>query len=327
MVYEKKIVVIGGGTGTNTVLRGLKKYPLKLSAVVSMADDGGSTKILREEYGILPPGSVRPALIALADQEKTMAKLFNYRFSKGSLKNHSFGNLFLTALTEIYGDFQKAVEEAGQLLKIKGKVLPATFDNARLCALLENGQEIIGESNIDIPKHNGNLKIKQIYLKPECHANKRAEEAIVSADLIVIGPGDIYTSILPNFLVKGIVNAIKKSKAKKIYVCNLMTKFGETNGFKAQDFLRVIERYLGSRVDAVIFNTQKPSKRFLESYQKEGEFVAPPSLAWARRQKRKVIRENLLGSALYAKKNFTGKSKALIRHHPDKLARVILSLV
>ncbi|MCD6528301.1 YvcK family protein, partial [bacterium] len=234
----KKIVVIGGGTGTFTVLCGLKKYSfVDLSAIVSMADDGGSTKILREEFGILPPGSVRPALVALSHSEKLVADLFNYRFSQGSLKGHNLGNLLITALTKMSGSFEKAINLAGRLLNIKGEVIPSTFTNACLFAQLENGKIIKGETNIDIPKHNGNLKIKKVWLEPSCQPNPQALKKISLAHLIIIGPGDLFSSIIPNLLVKGIPEAIKRSGAKKIFICNLMTKFGETTNFKGKDFV------------------------------------------------------------------------------------------
>ncbi len=316
---DKNIVVIGGGTGIFTVLSGLKKYPVKLSAVVSMADDGGSTKVLREEFGILPPGSVRPALVALSDSEEKIANLFNYRFTQGSLKNHNFGNILITALTEMYGDFEKAITEAGKLLNIKGRVIPSTLDNARLFAQLENGQIIKGETNIDIPKHNGRLKIKKVYLKPRCKANKQALKAISKADLIIIGPGDLYTSIIPNLLVKGIPQAIRKSKAKKIYICNLMTKFGETNNFKGKDFVETIEKYLGKNVlNYVVFNNKKPSKARIAKYEKEkANFVEYNKKDFSSPQKQnfQIIEGNFL------------RTRGFIRHCPEKLAKTIMKIL
>lgn len=316
MAKKNKIVVIGGGTGAFTVLSGLKKYPVKLSAIVSMADDGGSTKILREEFGILPPGSVRPALVALSNSEKTLADLFNFRFSEGSLKGHNLGNLLITALTKIFGDFEKAIQKASKLLRVRGEVIPATLDNAKLCAILENGQEIIGESNIDIPKHNGFLKIKKAYLKPPCQANKKALLAIKQADLIVIGPGDLFSSIIPNLLVKGIPQAIKKSRAKKVYVCNLMTKFGETYGFEAIDFIKVIEDYLGKQIiDYLILNNKKPSPARILKYEKEGASFVHYQKTDFKNKKFKIIEDNFL------------RPRGFIRHHPEKLAKTLFGLL
>jgi len=272
---QKRIVVIGGGTGVFNVLTGLKNYPYHLSAIVSIADDGGSSGILREEFGILPPGDLRRALVALSSSSSILAQLFNYRFENGtSLKGHSFGNLFITALERITGDFNQAIKEAGKILAIKGEVIPVSLENTRLIAQLENNEYIVGETNIDVPKHNPNLSIKKIFLSPSVRANPEALRAIKLADLIIIGPGDLYTSILPNFLVKGIKEAVKKSKAKKVYFSNLMTKFGETNNFTAKDFYAIIEKYLGKGIiDYFIVNSKKPKKKYLDLYKKENSFL------------------------------------------------------
>ena len=239
---DKKIVVIGGGTGVFTMLTGLRRYFNNLTAVVTMADDGGSTGILREEFGILPPGDVRRSLVALARTDnEVLAHLFNYRFQEGSgLSGHSFGNLMLTALERITGSFDGAIKEASRILAVQGQVLPVTLKKGNLYAELEDGAIIKGETNIDIPKHDGNLKIKKVWLKPKVSANAEALEAIMKADAVIIGPGDLYTSIVPNLLVDGVVKALNKTKAKKIYFVNLMTKFGETNGFKASDFVKTL---------------------------------------------------------------------------------------
>jgi len=313
---SKKIVVIGGGTGCFTVLSGLKKYPVELSAIVTMADSGGSTRILREEFGILPPGDVRQALVALSQSEKLLADLFAYRFKEGGLKGHSFGNLLITALERIKGNFEKAIEEAGKILNIKGKVIPVTLQNTNLCAILENDQIIEGEENIDVPKHNPNLKIEKVYLKPQVKANKRAIKAILRADLIIIGPGDLYTSIIPNLLVKGIPEALKKSKGKKVYVCNLMTKLGETNNFTGSDFVREIEKYLkGKILDYVIFNNKKPSPSRIEKYEKEGAQFVKYDKKDFREAKFKIIAGNFL------------RKRGFIRHDPQKLAKVLLRIL
>jgi len=314
----KKIVVIGGGTGVFTVLNGLKDYPFELSAIVTMADDGGSSGILREEFGILPPGDIRRALVALSSSSPFLAKLFQYRFKNGTgLKGHSFGNLFLTALEGITGDFNKAIQEAGKILGIKGKVIPVSLNNTRLFARLENDFLVMGESNIDEPKHDGNLAIKEIFLNPQVKANREALESIKKADLILIGPGDLYTSIIPNFLVQGIKEAVKKSRAKKVYVCNIMTKYGETNHFTAEKFLTVLEKYLGKGViDYFVVNKEKPQKSFLEKYKKEkAELVKYDKKYLASLKKPKVIFASLV------------RNTSLLRHDPKKLAKVINKLI
>lgn len=274
---SKKVVFIGGGTGGFTVLTGLKEYPYELSAIVSMADDGGSTGLLREEFGTLPAGDIRRALIALSDSDKqVLSELFNFRFGEEtSLKGHSMGNLLLTALEKITGNFASAVKEAGEVLNIHGEVIPVTLTRTKLFANLSDGSIVEGETNIDIPKHDGNIKIKKIYLEPIASANPQAITAIEKADIIVLGPGDVYTSILPNLLVNGVAEAVKKSKATTIYNVNIMTKFGETNGFKASDFVEKMEEFLGKgSINYITVNTNHPTGKIVERYRKENvEFV------------------------------------------------------
>lgn len=309
----KKVVVIGGGTGVFTALSGLRKFPLELSAVVSMADDGGSTGVLREEFGILPPGDVRRALIAMsASDDRLLCDLFNYRFEEGGLKGHSFGNIMLTALERITGSFDQAVREAARILGVEGRVYPVTLDNVRLFAKLEDGSVIRGETNIDIPKHDGRLGIRDVWLEPHARGHKEALAVIRSADMVVVGPGDLYTSIVPNLLVSGVRDAIEESRAKKVYVVNLMTKFGETNGFSARDFIRVIEHYLKSKIDYAIVNTKRPSPYRLKLYEAEfAEFVEPRDLPH-----RPIP---ILGDFV--------RRQGFVRHDPERLAKTLVSLL
>ena len=312
---KPKIVVIGGGTGVFTVLSGLRNYPVDLAAVVSMADDGGSSGVLREEFGILPPGDVRRVMVALShSDDRVLSDLFNYRFEQGGLKGHAFGNIMLTALERICGSFEEAVKEAGRILGVRGQVLPVTTQNVRLCAQLEDGTLIRGETNIDIPKHDVSLGIKKVFLEiPGAKINQEARRVILSADLIVMGPGDLYTSIVPNLLVGGVPAAIRRSRAKKVYVVNLMTKQGETNGFKAQDFIHTIEKYTGPGVlDHVIINTKRPSADRLKHYEKESaEFVSADKLG------SKPV--PIFGDFL--------RRRGFVRHDPEKLAKVLISLI
>lgn len=314
---QKNIVVIGGGTGTFTVLSGLKKYPnVNLSAVVSMADDGGSTGVLREEFGILPPGSVRPALVALSHSEKVVADLFQFRFSEGDLRGHNLGNLLLTALTKRHGDFERAIAEAGRILQVRGQVIPSVLKQVHLCARLEDGSIVRGESNIDVPKHNGELRIQSIWLDPPCDAAPKALHVIQEADMIVIGPGDLFSSILPNFAAAGLPEAVRESKAKKVYVCNVMTKFGETNGFSAIDFIEEIEKYLGKGVlEVVLLNTKRPSPDRIAKYEQEGARFVEGRIADLRRKNYRIIAKDFL------------RAKGFIRHDPHKLAKVLIKLV
>jgi len=312
---NKKIVVIGGGTGVFTVLTGLKKYFRDLTAVVTMADDGGSTGILREEFGILPPGDIRRALIALSSSDnKKLAQLFNYRFSEGTgLSGHSFGNLMITALERITGNFEEAINEAGKILGISGKVLPVTTKKTLLFAELEDGKTIKGESNIDIPKHDGRLKIKKVWLRPAVSINPAAKKAILAADAVIIGPGDLYTSILPNILAKGMREALKKTRGKKIFFVNLMTKFGETVGFRASDFVNTIQKYLGKNIlDYAVVNKTKPSPMRFRPYAKEkAQFV-------------ELDLNNIKGTTPIAASLI--RKYGFVRHDPEKIAEVIKML-
>lgn len=314
---RKNFVVVGGGTGTFTVLDALKKYPVNLTAIVSMADDGGSTGVLRDQYGALPPGDVRRALVALSEESDTMRKLFEYRFGNGDFAGHSVGNLFLSALEKIMGNFAGAVEEASKILNVKGGVIPVTLDNVRLCAELRDGTLIKGETNIDIPKAGKKRSpIKNVWLEPKAELYDAARKAILNADVIVIGPGDLYTSLVPNLIVSGLPEAIAKSKAKKVFVCNLMTKFGETDGFTAMRFFREVEKYIGKHVlDFVLINIVKPLPKILKEYKKEcSEFVDFSMLVFMPTRPKFILKDILSGGEL-------------VRHDPAKLAKVLISLV
>jgi uncharacterized cofD-like protein len=309
------IVVIGGGTGTFTVLNSLKKNAVNLTAVISMADDGGSTGLLRDQYGVLPPGDVRRALVALSGSSDTMRELFNYRFTGGGLKGHNFGNLFISVLEKVTGDLASAIREVSSILKIEGEVVPVTYDDVRLFARLADGKIIRGETNIDIAKTKKRAAIRKVWLKPKARLNPRVRRVLRSADMIAIGPGDIYTSLIPNFLVSGMREEVEKSHAIKVYICNLMTKTGETDGFTALDFVKEIEKYLGKNMlDFVLFNNKTPAERILRRYAREGaHFVDPPSGSTER--KPKFILANLL------------ERGGFIRHDTKrKLAKILLSL-
>lgn len=321
----KKVVVIGGGTGTFAVLSGLKKYPLDLTALVAMADDGGSTGILRDELGVLPPGDVRQAIVALSSEDKLMRELMNYRFSEGSFKGHSFGNLLLSALEKITGRFDRAVEKVSEILRIRGQVLPATLDKVRLIAELADGKKIVGEGAIFESPLAG---LSQIYLEPVAKANPKAIQAIKEADVITIGPGDLYSSLVPTLLVKGIPEAIRKSKAKKIYICNLMTKEGHTNGYTVYGFLAKIKEFLGGDFDYVLYNNKRPSAWLLKRYAREKEHLVPTVL----KQTKKPYKEEFVGGALLNKRIMVSKQpdllkRNLIRHNPEVLARLIMKIL
>ena len=247
-----RIVAIGGGTGMSTLLRGLKTYTSNLSAILTVADDGGSSGRLRDEYRVLPPGDFRQCLIALADAEPLMKQLFDHRFKEGSLDGHSFGNLFIMAMADVTGNFEHALRESGKVLAVKGTIVPSTLQDVTLVASI-NGSNVEGESKI--PKQNG--RISQVFLKPDgAQVNPEATQAILAAELIVIGPGSLYTSILPNLLVEGMVEAIKASPALKLLVCNLASQTGETDGYGVDDYLHVIQDHVGGNLfDFVLVNS------------------------------------------------------------------------
>ena len=247
-----RVVAIGGGTGLSSLLRGLKTYTSNLSAIVTVADDGGSSGRLRDEYRILPPGDFRQCLIALADAEPLMKQLFDHRFKEGSLNGHAFGNLFIMAMADVTGNFEQALRESGRVLAVKGTIVPSTLQDVTLVASI-NGRSVEGESMI--PKQNS--PISHVFLKPDgVQVNPEAAQAILNAELIIVGPGSLYTSILPNLLVEGMVEAIKASPALKLYICNLAAQPGETDGYGVDDYLRVISEHVGSNLfDFILVNS------------------------------------------------------------------------
>ncbi|MBU6382867.1 MAG: YvcK family protein [Verrucomicrobia bacterium] len=316
----KKVVVIGGGTGNFVVLKGLKKYPLDLTAIVSMADDGGSTGILRDELGVLPPGDVRQCLVALSNSSRLMRSLMNYRFENGGLGGHSFGNLLLSALEKVTGSFEKAVEEAGKILYIRGKVIPVTTHQVRLKMVLNNRKVLEGEKEVYLSKEI-DQGYKTIYLEPFPKVNPRVIEEIQTADLIVIGPGGLHTSLIPNLLVEGVCEAIAQSDAKKVYVVNLMNRKGQTTGYKTSNYLGELVRYMGKDLfDHILINVQKPAKELIDVYAEEGDLVENDL------DDERVVKADLLGRlAQESKRDFLKRN--LIRHDSKKLAEELIKIV
>lgn len=319
--HDLKVVVLGGGTGIYAVLTGLRRYTSNITAVVSMSDNGGSSGRLRDEFGYLPPGDVRRCLVALASDEDAMLlrQLFEYRFDRGvGLNGHTFGNLLITALTDILGGTDRAIDEAGHFLRIRGRVLPVTLADTTLCALLADDHEICGETDIDIRKEHHDVPISRVYLRPQADANPAVLDAIADADLIVLGPGDLYTSVVPNLLVHGVSDAIAASSAKCVYVCNVMTKHGETDNFAASDFIREINRYLGAgkTLDCAVLNYHEALPiELYERYKQEGS--EPVTIDLGR------CYESVPQLAIRAL-TATGE---LVRHDPDRLAATLLGLV
>jgi uncharacterized cofD-like protein len=308
---------MGGGTGTFTVLSGLKKYPHDLTAIVAMADDGGSTGVLRDELGVLPPGDVRQCLVALSSSDELMRTLMSYRFSEGTLRGHSMGNLLLSALEKITGSFDAAVEKASEVLRVRGRVVPATLDKVSLVAKVK-GRTIKGQKRIDETRIAEGLE--QIYLQPRAHANPSALQAIREADAIVIGPGNFYSSLVPNLLVKGIPEAIRKSRAKKILVCNLMARTDQLAATNVRAFTEAMQHCLGGTFDVVIYNNKRPRPQLLSRYEKENEAL----LQWHELPDAECIGGDLVARSS-PKRQRTGDLlvRSLIRHDSDKLASII----
>lgn len=321
-----KIVVIGGGTGSFTLLQGIKRYAMHVTALVNMADDGGSTGQLRDELGVLPPGDVRQCLVALSDSPR-MRELFNYRFDEGSLKGHAFGNLFMAALEKMTGSFGDAVELAGEVLNIKGRVEPITLDDVVLCAESADGELVKGEFKI---AHAEIARRPKIWLEPAAKANPAAVAAIMEADLVVIAPGNLYGSLAPALVIDGIQRALRQTSARCVYVCNLVTKPGPTDDFSVVDFAGEIERLAGSEfLDYVIFNTDKPSAELMEKYAHDGELTVGYDIDELKQQ-----HYEFRGAPILAKSVWRGAqasdpiaaARSFIRHDSDAVARQLMRI-
>lgn len=303
-----KIVAIGGGTGLSTLLRGLKAYDVDITAVVTVSDDGGSSGKLRKELGVLPPGDIRNCLVALAEEENLITKLFQYRFPrKGGLSNHSFGNLFLTALTSVSGGFDKAILNASDVLAIKGKVLPVSLDNVKLKAILVDGEKIVGESKISKSKS----AIKTVEIEPKnAKVSKSVIDSISNADCVILGPGSLYTSVIVNLLFDGVIPAIKKSRAIKIYVSNIMTQVGETSNFTLSNHIDAIIQHSYPKIlDAVFVNNGKIPKYIVERYAKQNS--VPVKIDKLKYKNIKIIKKNFVSKSQYAHHDFVKLSRAI----------------
>lgn len=312
----KKITVIGGGTGTFVVLSGLKKYSFDLSVVVTMMDSGGSTGRLRDQLGILPPGDLRQCLVALSEAPLLWRKLFLYRFEKGDLEGHNFGNIFLAALEKVSSSYDEAIETVSYVLKTKGKVIPVTFDKIHLVAEYENGKKITGEALID-KNHSEKSRIKTTYLKPSGKANPKAIKNIEESEYIVIGPGDLYTSIIPVLLVNDVKNAIKRSNAKIIYIMNMMTKSGQTTDYKASDHVSDLVRYLGIEPHYVLINNGVISSEVLASYERYNEIKVINDL---NKNGYQIIETDLVDVKKVEKNSSDVLYRSILRHDSDKVA-------
>lgn len=323
-----KIVVIGGGTGSFTLLQNLKHYTKYISALVSMADDGGSTGALRDELGALPPGDVRQCLVALSESPK-VRELFTYRFEDGSLKGHAFGNLFLTALEKMTGDFADAVKTASEVLNITGQVYPITLDEVRLVAEKSDGSTISGQFAI-YDADFGAATRPELRLEPAPQINPAAAQAIAEADIVVIAPGHLYGSLAPALIVPGVSQALNATAAEKVYVCNLVTKPGQTDGFRVHDFAAEIERFGGFKLDYVLYNNQLPPQELLDRYAKEGEFAVRWDDTALARQHYKSRGGNFINSEMTPTGNLKADkiaaTRSYIRHDSDSIARQLMRI-
>ena len=313
---EPRIAAIGGGHGLSAMLRGLKRYTKHITAIVTVADDGGGSGMLREDLGMLPPGDIRNCIMALANTEPTMERLLNYRFTEGSLSGQSFGNLYLAAMNGISGSFDEAVQRMGEVLAITGSVLPVTNQNVYLEAEFDNGSRTLGESKIFYAKKINDCRIRQVRLVPEHpQALQDSIDAIRQADIIVIGPGSLYTSIIPNFLVDGISEAIRSSGAVREYILNIMTQDGETDGYTGEDHVRALLEHAGGDViDVCIANNAPVPEKWLAPYRQEG--VGPIE----------VDRAGIEALGVAVREFPLCRPGRYIRHDADALSRAILSV-
>jgi uncharacterized cofD-like protein len=307
-----RVVAIGGGTGLGALLGGLKLYTSNLTAVVTVADDGGSSGLLRRDMGVPPPGDIRQCLVALADDESVLGRLFQFRFADGRLKGHNFGNLFLAALTEVTGDFERAVQESTGVLKVRGRVLPATLHDVQLHAQLEGGEEVRGESVITAHDR----RPLRVWLSPESPPPlPQSLQAIEQADLVVLGPGSLFTSVIPNLLIPGVREALRDTHARVVYVCNVMTQPGETDGFTAADHVDALYRHgAAGLIDVVLVNDTPVSEELARAYASKGASLVVADDARLERLGVRVVHAQLAAGS------------NVFRHDPARLSRALLRL-
>ncbi len=318
---NKKVVCFGGGSAMpKAILEPLTKYPVNITSITSMVDNGGSTGQLRKDFSVLPPGDIRRHILALSKAPQWKKDLWNFRFGReefdGGHRGHNFANVFIAGIEISLKDYSKALEIIHKFMEVSDKALPATIEQTQIYAKLENGEVIKGEDEIDVPqKHNPNLKIKRVYLKPEVKAYQPSLETIIEADLIIIGPGDLYSSTIPCLLMKGMKEAFKKTKAKKIFVCNTMTKLGETNDFSVLGFANEIEKYMGCSLDFVIYNTEIPPKERIKEYKNKESGILKTVKVDEKLDNEKFISSNIL------------IKKGPVVYNPEKLVKIIMTLI
>jgi len=327
------IVVVGGGTGTYTTLLGLKKYNVHLSAIVSMMDSGGSNRVIRDEFGLLPTSDIRQCIVALANEQTSdddLRRLFMYRYETGTrMSGMTFGNLFMAALTDVYGSQEKAIDKTCEILRVEGDIVPVTHDNVQLIARYDNGKQVLGEHFIDEPdEETGKHKIVELEVVPRAKANPKALKAIGDADLIVMGPGDLFTSVICNLVVDGISDAICKSNAKKVYVSNLMTKFGQTNDYKVSNHIDEIIKYLrkGCLDMCLINKNHEISQNIVKRYEEEHATIVVNDVKKLYNGVN-IVEKDLISDEVYSKPKSDVVVRSLIRHDSDKLAKALVGLL
>ena len=320
-----KITVIGGGTGSTTVLEGLKKKKdLDLNVIVGMMDDGGSKAVVRDEFGLLPLSDLRKSIIALSQENENqmLRNLFTYRFSQGNgLKGHTLGNLLMIAMTEITGSEVEAIEMFKYFFSVTGNIIPVTLDKVRLVAEYDDGSKVVGEHLIDEPEDD--KKIVKFYFDNKAQAYQGAVDTIMSSDYIIIGPGDLYTTTLANIIVDGIPQALQKTKAKLIFISNLMSKKGQTRGLTLESMLSLVEGYIGRKFDYVLINNGRIPQKAYKRYIKQGEHIFKDDI---KKNGREIIRADLVANSVIKKDKGDALDRSLVRHDPDKVARELYKI-
>lgn len=321
----KKVTVLGGGTGTFVVLSGIKQYPIDLGVIVSMMDSGGSTGRLRDQLGVLPPGDLRQSLLALSEASLLWRKLFLYRFENGDLGGHNFGNIFLSALEKVSDNYEEVIKTVSYVLKTKGTVVPVTFDKTHLCVEYESGQVLKSEGEID-EDNSERSRIIKAYLEPEAEAHENAINRIKKTDVLILGPGDLYTSIIPILLTNGIKDAVLNSHATIIYNLNMMTKAGQTSNYTAIDHITDLTTYLGREPDVVLVNNGPISEKIKQWYEEHEEHIVVNNL----REKGytgQVISKDLVDRHTVTKSSADSLTRSILRHDSKKLAQALKRLV
>lgn len=325
-----KVAILGGGTGSYVVASGLSKFPIHISMLMNMSDEGGSNRIVRDEFGLLPTSGIRQGIVALSKNRTVLRKLFTYRFPKGGegLEGMTFGNLFMVAMADIMGSQKKGIKETCRLLQVRGDIIPISYDDIRLVAKYKDGTQVVGEHEIDV--HKGKSRIVDLKTYPEAQLNPEAEKAIVDADLIIAGPGDLYTNTIANLVVKDIRLTLEKSRGKFLFITNLMNSPSETPGYRLSDFFEDLGKYLAlERIDYVLVNNNKEfPKAALRAYEEEGTLPVEDNLTIKNISSGvKIVRTDLLSNQILEKVKGDKISRSMIRHDPKKIAREVVKII